>query len=50
LRTLDSLQLAVGLSLHHGGAAENVVAADKVLCKAAAIEGMPVIDPEFPPL
>lgn len=49
LRTLDSLQLAVGLSLHRGGVAENLVAADKVLCKVAAVEGMPVIDPEFPP-
>ena len=50
LRTLDSLQLAVALSLHRGGATENLVAADKVLCKVAAVEGMPVIDPESPPL
>src|SRR5437879_5626208 len=37
LRTLDSLQLAVALSLHHDGAIENLVAADRVLCKVAAI-------------
>lgn len=46
LRTLDSLQLAVALRLHRGGAIENLVAADKVLCKAAAVEGIPVTDPE----
>jgi hypothetical protein len=46
LRTLDSLQLAVALSLHRAGAVDNLVAADKVLCKVAAIEGMPVTDPE----
>jgi hypothetical protein len=50
LRTLDSLQLAVALSLHRAGAAENLVAADKVLCKVAVIEGMPVTDPEAPAL
>ncbi|MBI4874348.1 MAG: type II toxin-antitoxin system VapC family toxin [Acidobacteria bacterium] len=50
LRTLDSLQLAVALSLHRARAVENFVAADKVLCKVAAVEGMPVIDPESPPL
>ena len=46
LRTLDSLQLAVALSLHRGGAIEKLVAADRVLCKVAAIKGMPVTDPE----
>jgi predicted nucleic acid-binding protein len=50
LRTLDSLQLAVALSLHRAGTVENLVAADKVLCKVAAIEGMPVTDPEIPAL
>ena len=49
LRTLDSLQLAVALSLHRSNAMEIVVAADKVVCKVAAAEGMPIIDPEFPP-
>ena len=46
LRTLDSLQLAVALSLHRGGAVESLVAADKTLCKVAEVEGIPVIDPE----
>ena len=46
LRTLDSLQLAVALSLHRDGAIESVVAADRVLCKVAAIEGVHVTDPE----
>jgi predicted nucleic acid-binding protein len=50
LRTLDSLQLAVALDLYHAGAVENLVAADKVVCKVAAIEGMPVVDPELSPL
>ena len=50
LRTLDSLQLAVALSLHRGGAIENLVAADRVLCKVAALEGISVTDPESPPL
>ena len=46
LRTLDSIQLAVALSLHRGGAVETFVTADKVLCKVAAVEGIPVTDPE----
>jgi len=46
LRTLDALQLAVTLSLHRDSAIENLVAADKVLCKVAAIEWVPVTDPE----
>ena len=50
LRTLDSLQLAVALSLHRRGAVESVVASDKILCKVAGVEGMPVTDPERPPL
>ena len=50
LRTLDSLQPAVALDLYRGGAAEDLVAADKVVCKVAAVEGMPVVDPELSPL
>jgi predicted nucleic acid-binding protein len=46
LRTLDSLQLAVALSLRHGGAIEDFVTADRVLCKVAAVEGVHVTDPE----
>ena len=47
LRTLDSLQLTLALSLHRRGAAESLVASDKILCKVAGVEGMPVVDPEF---
>jgi predicted nucleic acid-binding protein len=50
LRTLDSLQLAVALSLDRSSAIENLVAADKVLCKVAAVEAISVTDPESPPL
>jgi len=50
LRTLDSLQLAVALDLYRCGAVEDLVAADKVVCKVAAVEGMPAIDPELSPL
>jgi predicted nucleic acid-binding protein len=46
LRSLDSLQLAIALSLHRASAVESLVAADKVLCRVAVIEGMPVTDPE----
>jgi hypothetical protein len=42
LRTLDSLQFAVALDLYRCGAVEDLVAADKVICKVAAVEGMPV--------
>jgi len=40
----------VALALYRGGAVENLVAADKVVCKVAAVEGMPVADPELSPL
>jgi hypothetical protein len=44
----NALQLAVALSLRGSGAVDNLVAADKVLCKVAAVEGIPVVDPESP--
>jgi predicted nucleic acid-binding protein len=50
LRTLDSLQLAVALSLSRAGAVEDFVVADKILNKVAAIEGLSVTDPESAPL
>lgn len=50
LRTLDSLQLAVALSLYRAGAVEDFVVADKILSKVAAIEGARVTDPESAPL
>jgi hypothetical protein len=40
----------VALSLDRSSAMENLVAADKVLCKVAAVEGISVTDPESPPL
>ncbi len=46
LRTLDSLQLAVALTLHQAGAAEDFVVADRVLRRVAVIEGMSVTEPE----
>jgi len=46
LRTLDSLQLSVALNLYRSGNVEHLLAADKILCKVAAAEGVPVIDPE----
>jgi hypothetical protein len=46
LRTLDSLQRSVALSLTRSDAAESVVAADKILCKVAALEVVSVTDPE----
>jgi hypothetical protein len=46
----NALHLAVALSLHRGGAIEVLVAADRVLCTVAAVEGISVTDPESPPL
>jgi hypothetical protein len=46
LPTLDARQLAVARRLHPPGAADGLVAAGKVLCRVAALEGMNVIDPE----
>jgi hypothetical protein len=46
LPTPDRLQLGVALSLHRGGAVENLVDADLLLCKVGAVKGRPVTDPE----
>jgi predicted nucleic acid-binding protein len=48
LRTLDALQLAVALKLKNSGKLDYFVAADKVLCEVAALEGMAVINPDVP--
>jgi predicted nucleic acid-binding protein len=48
LRTLDALQLAVALDLHRKQAIGRVVSADKDLLAVAAVEGMTVLDPEYP--
>src|SRR5437868_6271953 len=46
LRTLDALQLAVAKELAGRGLADHFVAADKVICEVAQVEGLSVIDPE----
>lgn len=48
LRTLDALQLAVALKLKRSEKLDYFVAADKVLCDVAALEGMAVINPDVP--
>ena len=48
LRTLDAVQLAVALGLRAAGLIEKFVAADKVLCEVAALEGFSVLNPEQP--
>ena len=45
LRTLDALQLAVALELQLRVGVETVVAADKVLCEVATMEGFSVLNP-----
>jgi len=46
LRALDALQLAVAVELRHRSLADFFVAADKVLCEVAGLEGFSVINPE----
>lgn len=48
LRTLDALQLAVASGLQSAGFVPVFVAADQKLCRAAALEGLRVINPEQP--
>jgi predicted nucleic acid-binding protein len=48
LRALDALQVAVALGLKREGLADHFVAADKVLCEVAALEGFAVLNPEHP--
>lgn len=48
LRTLDALQLAVALEVQQRVGIDALVAADKVLCEVAALEGFAVINPEQP--
>lgn len=45
LRTLDALQLAIALDLHHSGHASVLVAADQRLCRVALALACPVLDP-----
>jgi len=46
LRALDALHLAVALELRQRKLADYFVAADKVLCEVAALEGFAVVNPE----
>ena len=47
LRALDALQLAVALALRSQELVDHFVAADRVLCEIANLEGFSVIDPEM---
>ena len=48
LRALDALQLAVALELRNQKLVDYFVAADKILCEVAGLEGFSVINPEHP--
>jgi predicted nucleic acid-binding protein len=48
LRTLDALQLAVALEVQLRIGVDALVAADKVLCDVATLEGFAVLNPEHP--
>jgi predicted nucleic acid-binding protein len=48
LRALDAIQIAVALRLKSQGLADQFVAADKVLCEVATLEGFAVLNPEHP--
>jgi predicted nucleic acid-binding protein len=48
LRALDAVQIAVALGLKGQGLVDHFVAADKVLCEVAALEGFAVLNPEHP--
>lgn len=46
LRALDALQLAVALELRNRKLIDHFVAADAIPCEVAALERLPVINPE----
>jgi predicted nucleic acid-binding protein len=48
LRTLDALQLAVALEVQDRVGVDALVAADKVFCAVATLEGFAVLNPEHP--
>lgn len=48
LHTLESLQLAVALDLRRRNLLDEFMTADQVLVNVAALEGLPVFDPEHP--
>jgi hypothetical protein len=45
---LDALQLAVALEVKDRIGLDALVAADKVLCEVAVLEGVAVLNPEHP--
>ena len=47
LRALDALQIAMALSLRNQALVDHFVAADKILCEVAALEGFSVVNPEL---
>jgi predicted nucleic acid-binding protein len=48
LRTLDALQLALGLAAHAAAPLDAFVCADSNLAHVAAVEGLTVVNPEAP--
>jgi predicted nucleic acid-binding protein len=46
LRTLDALQLAVGLALRDENLLDYFVSADQTLCRVASLEGLQILNPE----
>ena len=46
MRTLDAIQLAVAMDLHHKGLLDVFVVADKILADLAVGEGLTVLNPE----
>ena len=48
LRALDAIQIAVALGLKSQGLVDQFVAADRVLCEVATLEGFAVLNPERP--
>jgi predicted nucleic acid-binding protein len=48
LRTLDAIQLAVAMGLQKAKQLDHFVCADRILCVIAALEGVPLINPEQP--
>lgn len=49
LRALDAIQITVALALRSQNSVGQFVAADKVLCDVAAMEGFAVLNPESQP-
>lgn len=48
LRTLDALQLAIGLDLRQSGLITLIVTADQRLCRVSSLAGCSAVNPEKP--